>query len=64
MPNSKQQTTTAADYLDLARASFAQVRATRDAPTARVLARMGQTYLEKAKALGEGPNSAEEPAKH
>lgn len=51
MSHDKNEPSTATDYLELARASFAQVRATRDAPTARVLARMGQTYLEKAKAL-------------
>jgi hypothetical protein len=52
MSRDKHETSTAADYLHLARASFAQVRATRDASTVRVLARMGQAYLEKARAMG------------
>ena len=62
MSHDKNEPSTAIDYLELARASFAQVRSTRDVQTARVLARMGQTYLDKAKAMGGKQLPAVDPS--
>jgi hypothetical protein len=42
----------AADFFLMAQLAFAQSRATRHPQTARVLANMGRSYMERAKAFG------------